>query len=214
MAEHCRAELARRGIEGPVCLLAMSLGAMVATDWAASHPQDVECCVLINTSMRPFSPFYRRLVPRHYPAILRLAVLGGTPRRWEETVLRLTARQPADPASTLHEWVRLREECPVSPRNALRQLVAAARYTAPGKAPVPPVFILSGAQDALVDSRCSQRLAAAWQASLAIHPTAGHDLPLDDAEWVATQVGQWRRKLHEGMSAGLSRAAQRNPPGT
>lgn len=195
MARYCRAELARRGVEGPVYLLAMSLGAMVASAWAASHPQELEGCVLVNTSMRPFSPFYQRLKPRHYPAIVKLAALGGTPRQWEETVLRITAHHPSDPASTLLGWVRLREECPVTPGNALRQLLAAARYSAPITAPAPPILILASSHDELVDARCSQRLAAAWQARLATHPTAGHDLPLDDGDWVATQVRQWWQEL-------------------
>jgi hypothetical protein len=30
-----------------------------------------------------------------------------------------------------------------------------------------------------------------WKTSLAIHPDAGHDLPLDDAAWVARQVRDW-----------------------
>jgi len=195
MADYCRADLERRGIERPVYLLAMSLGAMVATAWAASHPQDIKGCVLINTSMRPFSPFYQRLKPRHYLTILKLAALGATPRQWEETVLRITAHHPADPASTLREWVRLREECPVTPRNALRQLMAAARYSAPATAPAPPMLILSSTRDELVDARCSQRLGAAWQASLATHASAGHDMPLDDGDWVAAQVRQWWQKL-------------------
>lgn len=191
MADYCRAELARRGIKQPVYLLAMSLGAMVATAWAASHPQDLKGCVLINTSMRPFSPFYQRLRPRNYPAILKLATVGGTPRQWEETVLRMTTRHPPDPASTLIDWLRFREECPVTPRNALRQLAAAARYTAPAAAPATPILILTSQHDGLVNTRCSQGLAKAWHARLAVHPTAGHDLPFDDGTWVAKQVRQW-----------------------
>jgi hypothetical protein len=38
---------------------------------------------------------------------------------------------------------------------------------------------------------CSLRLAQEWQAPVAIHPDAGHDLPPDDAGWVARQVHQW-----------------------
>ena len=35
----------------------MSLGAMVAVAWANAHPQELARCVLINASLRPFSPF-------------------------------------------------------------------------------------------------------------------------------------------------------------
>jgi hypothetical protein len=50
--------------------------------------------------------------------------------------------------------------------------------------------VLAGAGDRLVDPTCSRRLAAAWACPLAVHPWAGHDLPLDDAQWVLDQVAQ------------------------
>ncbi|MBK7793953.1 MAG: hypothetical protein IPJ62_16665, partial [Betaproteobacteria bacterium] len=58
-------------------------------------------------------------------------------------------------------------------------------------APAAGVLILASANDALVDPRCSQALAEAWRATIAVHPKAGHDLPLDDGPWVAEQVARW-----------------------
>jgi pimeloyl-ACP methyl ester carboxylesterase len=92
----------------------------------------------------------------------------------------------------LPEWQSWARECPVSRRNALRQLLAAARFSAADK-PAVPLLVLAGAADGMVSPRCSQRLAQAWGASFALHPTAGHDLPLDDADWVAREVAAWLR---------------------
>jgi len=50
---------------------------------------------------------------------------------------------------------------------------------------------LGRARDALVDARCSQALARAWGVPLAIHPDAGHDLPLDAGPWVVERVRAW-----------------------
>ena len=77
---------------------------------------------------------------------------------------------------------------PVSTRNALRQLWAAASFSAPKAPPSMPTLILCGLGDHLVDPRCSAALAAHWGCPLATHPTAGHDLPLDAADWVLTQL--------------------------
>mgnify|MGYP006213324299 FL=1 len=85
----------------------------------------------------------------------------------------------------------VRRQRPVSGRNALRQLLAAARYRAPATAPQPPLLLLASRHDQLVASRCSQALAAAWNLPLVMHPFAGHDLPLDDPAWVVEQVRQW-----------------------
>jgi len=53
------------------------------------------------------------------------------------------------------------------------------------------MLVLASAHDALVDPYCSRRLAQAWALPIAEHPTAGHDLPLDDGAWVVRQVERW-----------------------
>ncbi|MGE5469545.1 MAG: alpha/beta fold hydrolase [Bacteroidota bacterium] len=189
MAKSCREHLRECGLPPPYFVVALSLGAMVAVDWAARHPSEIAGCVLINTSLRPFSPFYQRLKPGNYPALLGL-LLRGDPEARERTILRLTSCQAERPA-TLASWVGHARQNPVSPGNALRQLVAAARYRAPLQKPVVPLLIIASAQDKLVDPRSSRRLAAAWNTAFAEHPTAGHDLPLDDAPWVGVEIRRW-----------------------
>lgn len=194
MVGHCRRELQACGHSPPYHLLALSLGAMVALAWAAQHPEELAACVLINTSLRPFSPFYRRLRPRSYLDLLRLALSGGDAHRRERLILRLTSARPDAHAAVVDAWSGYRRECPVSRRNALRQLIAAARYRAPARKPAVPILLLAGLEDRLVDARCSRRLAERWQTELTLHPSAGHDLPLDDGPWVARQVSEWLRR--------------------
>ncbi len=191
MVESCRQDLRARGIPAPYHLLALSLGGMVAVEWASRYPQEIVRCVLVNTSMRPFNPFYRRLRWQNYPALLR-QLLYGDRRSQEALILRLTSRRHAagNPA-LLADWLRFQQEYPVSRRNALRQLLSAARYRAPRVRPAMPVLVMASAQDRLVDHRCSQRLARAWQADCLIHGEAGHDLPLDEGEWLAQSVARW-----------------------
>jgi alpha-beta hydrolase superfamily lysophospholipase len=144
--------------------------------------------------MRPFSRFHRRLRWQNYPAIVRQLLLGGV-RRQEQLVLRLTSvAHGADgrDSELLQRWVDYQNEYPVSRLNALRQLLAAARFSAPPRptAAQAPLLVLASAQDKLVDPRCSQQLAHAWGAQFRVHPDAGHDLPLDAGPWVAAQVAQ------------------------
>jgi len=194
MAECCRLELRRRGIPPPYKVLAMSLGAMVATAWAHAHAEELRACVLINTSMRPFGPFHQPLRPRHLGVILRFMLTGPTPDEWEAAVLRMTSRQVADSPALIRDWVGFRRDAPVSRANALRQLWAAARFRAPWAPPAVRMLILASAQDGLVNPACSRDLAAQWQMDIEEHPSAGHDIPLDDAVWVAKTV---RQKLGE-----------------
>jgi pimeloyl-ACP methyl ester carboxylesterase len=190
MAEYCRRELAARGLPPPYRVLALSLGAMVAVAWCAQYPAEVESCVLINTSLRPFSPFYRRLRPRNYPQLIYAALHGDIYRR-ERLILQLTSCHADAHAALADEWVVLQRECPVSRRNTLRQLRAAMGFRAPRTKPQTPILLLGSAQDQLVDADCSRSVARAWRTASVFHPTAGHDLPLDDGPWVARQVRAW-----------------------
>ena len=189
--QSCRQQLQALGMPRPYHLLAMSLGAMVAVEWASQHPVELAGCVLVNTSLRPFSPWYRRLRPCNYGTLLGVALGRQSPRAQEQAILRLTTRHPPQPEAVLAQWCALRAAYPVSRGNAVRQLLAAARYRAPMARPPVPLLVLIGGRDALVDPRCSRRLAQQWGLPTAEHATAGHDLPLDDGPWVARQAARW-----------------------
>lgn len=187
MARDCCTQLTARGLVQPVNIVALSLGAMVAAQLASRTPQRVARLVLISTSMRPLAPMHWRLRPAAAaPLLLRLLVADAAPL--EAAILAATSAR-ADGAM-VSRWLALRAAHPVSRSNVLRQLLAAARFRAPAPPPM-PTLLLAGRGDRLVDHRCSERIAAAWQCPLALHSWAGHDLPLDDAAWVIDQVGRF-----------------------
>jgi alpha-beta hydrolase superfamily lysophospholipase len=204
MVEACRAALARRGESGPVHLLAMSLGAMVACDWAARYPQEVSGTVLINTSLRPYSSFLRRIRPANYWKLMALGLLSLGVRWREAGVLKLTSRMVSEPRPVLESWVALQRRHPVAVRNGVRQLLAAMRYRASRGKPSAPMLLLCSQADGLIDWRCSQALSRAWGVPLRLHTQAGHDLPLDDPPWVARAVSDWLRTRQMHANAGLS----------
>lgn len=191
MVADARQQCRRLGIHGPVNLLALSLGGMVATQWLHSAQQDIASAVLVNTSMRPFSPLHHRLQPHNLPSLLRLVVGNTSPEAAERLIWRMTSRQDPVDEAVLQAWIDARRRHPVQGANAVRQLFAAARFRAPAQAPRRPVLLLTSRGDRLVSSRCSESLARAWRCPLERHPDAGHDLPLDDPQWVIRRVGAW-----------------------
>ena len=194
MAEYCHSAIEARGISPPYHVLAMSLGAMVAVALAMNYPREIGGCVLISTSLRPISPFYERLRPRNYPSLLRLVLPGCSVRSRESTILRITSNMAKSRAQILENWCALQRKHPVSRVNALRQLWASSRYNALPQRPPVRLLLLASEKDNLVSIQCSRRLARLWRTDLAIHPSAGHDIPLDDGAWVAQQVRQWLRR--------------------
>ncbi|MGC1176076.1 alpha/beta fold hydrolase [Polaromonas sp.] len=191
MVDFARHQLQSQGVPPPWQLLAMSLGGMVAADWAQRYPREVARLVLINTSMRPFSTLTERLRPASWPQLATLAARWQDAPWAERAIHRLTCQETALREADIAAWVHIRQTAPVSLANAGRQLAAAARFSCAPQAPPCPVLVLSSSADRLVDPRCSQRLAAAWQASHQVHPWAGHDLPHDDAGWVCGRIAHW-----------------------
>jgi pimeloyl-ACP methyl ester carboxylesterase len=194
MVECYREALAAKGLKPPYNTLALSLGGMIAVAWAERYPAELDRCVLINTSLRPFSPFYQRLKIQSYRDLAGLAIANGNAEKRERLIFGLTTRCRNNQEDIVDAWAAYRRECPVSGRNALRQLIAASRYRAPLKKPAVPMLVLTSSFDRLVDSRCSQRIASQWQTDLFMHPEAGHDLPMDDGPWVARQIRDWLLK--------------------
>ena len=194
MAIYCHTQLKHLGYAPPYCLLALSLGGMVAAAWSELYPAELERMVLINTSMAPCNPFYHRLRPANYPALIHHLFFGTADQR-ESLILRLTSRLKSHSEqrqAILELWNAYARECPITRANIFRQLRAAARYRVSLAAPSVPVMLLASRQDELVDAKCSLTLAQHWRCIIRLHPTAGHDLPLDDGGWVIQQVREWK----------------------
>lgn len=186
MAQAARAEfLARR--TGNDHLFALSLGGMIGLEWMHRWPEDFRSAALVNTSVRGLSPLRHRLRPENYVAVLRM-FLSGDPAFVEQKILEITSSKYKTFIPLAAEWVKIAEVHPVAPANALRQLVAAARFRPPQAKPCIPTVVLNGLGDRLVDPRCSAAIAQAWNLRLEAHPTAGHDLTLDEPEWVIAKL--------------------------
>lgn len=202
IVDACREELQRQGVHGPLSLVGMSLGAAVLTDWANRYPTEVESGVLINPSLRPFSELFRRSRPLNYLELLLLSLSRFSARMREERVLSLTTRLTPTQA-VIDRWVELQRQYPLGVRNTVRQLLASRRYRASRTRPAAPMLLLCSKGDKLVDWRCSQAMSRAWGAPLRLHTKAGHDLPLDDPQWVARAVAEWLRdRSIQGVSPG------------
>lgn len=190
MADDCQARLPPA--PGPTRVLALSLGGMVAVSWATRWPAALDGLVLVGSSAGAGNPPWQRLRPMAWPRLGAL-LMARHARRREQHVLELTSGQPDAQAGVLDAWEALTRSQPVAAGNALRQLWAAARWRGPSQAPPLPVLLLAGAADRLVSPACSQRLATRWQLPLALHPWAGHDVALDDPDWLVAQVLAWTR---------------------
>lgn len=194
MVESVRSQLHAKGIDEPVNVLAISLGGMVTIEWMHRYRQEIQSAVIINTSLRGLNTLFQRLRPQNYPAILRNMLFQKSPLQRERLVLSMSSNLYPQLDELALRWEEYGHHHPTSRRNALRQLLAASRYRVPARKPHERVLLLASEQDRLVNAECSRELAAHWGWPLVMHPTAGHDLPLDDGDWVIRQIVSWMQE--------------------
>lgn len=188
--ECVRADITVSQLNKPIYIIGLSLGAMVGLEWLRQYPQECAGAVLINTSFKGLNPFYQRLRPVNYWRLLKSQMIINIQSR-ENIVFDLTSNLDSNRASIINNWVRYARENPVSKSNALRQLIAAFLYKIPRQKPEPPILLLNSRGDHLVNPECSQRLAQHWDLPLQSHPSAGHDLTLDDGAWACEKIIAW-----------------------
>lgn len=178
----------------PLTIVGLSLGGMVAWEWMLKQPQEICAAVLINTSLANLSPFYQRLHWQSYPNFFKLLL---QPNRFgkELAIIRCVANRRDRDQQTALEWARIQTERPVKFSNTVRQLAAAARYRPGDEKPAVPVLLMSGRGDRLVAPACSNAIRTKWQLQMKTHPWAGHDLTLDDADWVVKHLKDWVAQL-------------------
>lgn len=173
--------------KGKKILLGFSLGGMLSLEWAHHHPEDIKAVVLINCSLNN-SPVYRRLTPYSISKIMKSALAKDHQAR-EEMILRLTTSSlPQQKLSHIAKhWGQRGLERRVQALNFFRQLYVASKIQ---QRPTNtfPVLVLSSLQDRVVHPECSHRIAHAWSLELHTHPHAGHDLTLDDPQWVLEKL--------------------------
>lgn len=168
----------------------LSFGGLVAIEMARLDPKRIRGVALVNASLGTFSPFFFRL---RFGSMGRLiSALWTRNHLSRETLLyRLTSNRPEFEAACVARWAQIAGESPVSRATFLAQLFAAARYRPKVPPRGVPFLVCASQRDRLVHPMCSERLSWWVSAKYKKHPTAGHDLPLDDPEWLAQVLATW-----------------------
>ncbi|MFT4835803.1 MAG: pimeloyl-ACP methyl ester carboxylesterase [Psychromonas sp.] len=173
----------QRAFEDKVDIISLSMGGLIALKWVEMYPIEVGSTVCINTSKSGFSPFFQRLLPKNY--------LKNTQRFWarplqrESLIYSMVSNQKMN-IDVISQWVSIERLHPIRRVNVVRQLFAALRFAV--KRPNWRLLFISSIQDALVSCQASQAMAIQWKVALINNQLDGHDIPLDNPDWLCEQL--------------------------
>ncbi|HTF98089.1 MAG TPA: alpha/beta hydrolase [Cellvibrio sp.] len=191
MTDFARTQIAGLKITEPIYVVGISMGGMVALNWAQQFPAQIAGAALINSSAGDH-PLHWRLRPQSWPAMIAAILL---PMRLREAlVLRHVSNDHTDFDAHLQHWISIQQQRPVSRSTIITMLVAAAHFR-PQSTWITKGLIVASEADRFVSHKASIELAQRLGWPLTIHPTAGHDIPLDDVQWLCAQVTNWIQLL-------------------
>lgn len=184
---------------GKKIIFGFSLGGILGLEWAYQHPEEVEALILINISLGN-SPIYRRMRPGALRQIARFSMVPPGVRRDELSLAMTTALENEKLRELAPHWAKRAAEYPVRPMNFFAQVALAGRAKFRAEPPPVPLLMLASGQDQVVHPECSTRIANTWKVPLELHPTAGHDLSLEQPEWILERLRNWQALSPDAQS--------------
>lgn len=169
-------------------LLGHSLGGMVAIRWAFEYPQNFKKLFLVNTSDQRSRSLPERLRPFGLWKLISIMKSREITKK-EKEVLKMISNNEVAQESVIDKWVKLACSRPMKIMSLANQLIAASRFEAPSRLEVPSIYITSKA-DKMVSYKCSEKLAKQHRAGIFHHDKAGHDIPLDDPDWLSDCIAK------------------------
>ncbi len=176
----------KEDFSGPWAIVAISMGGMIAMDWANRFPEDMKALVLINSSAGNLSPPHHRFSPSAMKMLLKLFFREDYEER-EEAILKLTTNLLKVDKEIIAEYASYSSESPLKRASFLKQMYAASRFEVPQSLKA-PLLLLAAKKDRLASFKCSKAIGKRLNTKLYLHKEAGHDLPLDDAPWVIDHI--------------------------
>lgn len=190
MTEHARSEIDIAAIAArneAVYVVGISMGGMVALDWAQRYPNELRGLVLINSSAGN-QPFWWRLRPGAWPTMIHALFTGSHTR--EANVLQVVSNNTADYTQHINQWLSIQQQRPITRATIVTMLRTAAQFRPQPSCAVNGLVLASNC-DRLVSVRASEAIAQQFHWPIQLHSSAGHDLPMDDPHWVASKIALW-----------------------
>jgi pimeloyl-ACP methyl ester carboxylesterase len=182
--EDIRQQLQSINLQPPYDVISLSLGGMITLQWLHEN-QEIEKAIVMNTS-HAMLPFYQRMRPSAILTIITSVFLLPIHLR-ERVIFGLNANKDPD-QEVIQQWITLEKAQSVSFRNLINQIKIAKTFTTSLTISNEKALLLASTHDHLVNVNCSKKIASDFNINIQYHPVAGHEISLDDPNWVIDQA--------------------------
>lgn len=171
-------------------ILGISLGGMIAMQWAHDYPHDFKKIVVMNSSSKE-SPVWKRLTVPSIAVAFECFLEKDLVKR-EKKIIDMVSNLRKNDLKLIDSWIKIAQKNDFSKLTAANQITAASLFKLPKKINT-PMLVLTSRADRMVSYECSKYISERFKAPIKIHPSAGHDIAIDDSKWVTEQIINWRQ---------------------
>lgn len=174
-------------IPAPYYVIGLSLGAMLWLNAIENNTIEIKKAVLINPS-HAMNSATQRIKPLSLMRLLLSLLLSRDYQ--EKTIYKLTSQNHnhRQKKNVIQYWLSIQRHYPFRLHNLWRQLCLAKDCNINLTSSHPEQqLIIASIKDQLVNPACSAQIAQALNSPICYHQRAGHDIALDDANWLIHQ---------------------------
>lgn len=183
-----REQVKQQDVAFPIDILALSLGGMITLQWLNDFPEEINKAIVINSSHAGLSNTCERMQPLTIAKLVAGVLLPAKIR--EKIIYSVTSNNSVND-NVLNQWIVEAKHHPVSRLNFIRQVLIARSFNTNLRLQKKQLLLLASSADRLVNASSSKALAKKTCAQLNMHHEAGHEITLDDPEWITQQAASF-----------------------
>ena len=165
----------------PWTIISISMGGMIAMDWCSKYPDDFKKFFVINTSAANIVPPWKRFSLEIFFKLPKL--IFSNRKIQEEEILKITLHKKMIAEELVNSQLNFIWQN-TSKLNFFRQLISASLFRLPKIKDTRKLVFIVGLRDQLVSPSATIKIASYYKTKLITANELGHDIPLDDAEWL------------------------------
>ncbi len=174
-------------------IIATSLAGMVEAEWLVRYPQDFDAGVMIASSFKETCDFFERTQIITLMRMMNI-VISVSPKRSETLTAKINFNDKELRSEMIEQNIEVQKLHPMTKKNLINQVSAAKKYELHDQIKT-PLLIMGSKADRLVTPACIQKTSEFFGASLRMHETSGHGIPVEATDWMLDNIKEWLDKI-------------------